>query len=162
MNDKNMEDKIVVDTVGSGVGTRRGFNLFRKGVVGMEKMCYAIEPAIHMLQAEMDAKKDDNLTMLGNAVIQYVSAHPEESTKISADKTLTHCFAFLRKRAEGRKNNQVGIAGMDDVMDYFGFSGSAPTAAAVPGDAGREPQAIAPSQEAVPTAHFSVDDLFED
>ena len=138
------------------------FNLFRKGVAGMEKTCYAIEPAIHMLQAEMDEKKDANLTMIGNAVIQYVSAHPEERTKISADKTLAHCFAFLRKRAEGRKNNQVGIAGMDDVMDYFGFSGSAPTTTAVPGEAGREPQAIAPSQEAVPAAHFSVDELFED
>lgn len=136
-----------------------------------EKMDSSI--TIQRLQEEMDTLKDENRRLIGSVVIRYLAAHEEEADRLPTDKTISGCYDFLRQRAEQRKKGMVGVAGFDDVFDYFGLSGdslqSEYSLRAVDTISGRRTASEPENQKSViqaveipePVANISIDDLFE-
>lgn len=103
--------------------------------------------ATERFRNEMDAAKDENITVIGSAIIRYLERAGLEDS-IPEDKTLAGCNDYLRECARKRKKGNVGVAGFDDVFDYFGLSGDSLQAE------------LPESRGPVKKADINIDDLF--
>lgn len=92
--------------------------LIRKGLIYMD-----MNQIIERWQNEYDNSTDACIRMIGQTAIYYMKEHPEEAGKITDDLTLKGCMDFMRERARKNQKNNVGVATMEDLYDYFHFGG---------------------------------------
>lgn len=92
--------------------------LIRKGLIYMD-----MNQIIGRWQNEYDNSTDACIRMIGQTAIYYMKEHPEEAGKITDDLTLKGCMDFMRERARKNQKNNVGVATMEDLYDYFHFGG---------------------------------------
>lgn len=122
---------------------------------------------IERWQNEYDNSTDACIRMIGQTAIYYMTEHPEESEKITDDLTLKGCMDFMRERARKNQKNNVGVATMEDLYDYFHFGGKAPTILSDEdmGDLGTHSKPVPAPEPAAPKpmakrVNLSMDDLF--
>jgi hypothetical protein len=112
-----------------------------------------MEEIIARIEKEMEESKMMYIPEIGKIVIAHIRACPEDAVRVTADKTLKGCFAFLKARARKNQQGGCGVAGDSDVYDYYGFAGAITPAVA----------AIDKSQAhaEIKKANLSIDDLFD-
>ncbi|WP_302360320.1 hypothetical protein [uncultured Megasphaera sp.] len=116
-----------------------------------------MEEIIERLQKEAKDAKQAYTSQICEIVVRHIKAYPSDAERITSDKTLIGCFAFLKNRARQNQSNGCGICGDKDVYEYFNFEQSSITSSG--------PELLRPAAASMvkpqAIADFSVDDLFD-